>query len=238
LIKTLDHTLPVPLLLQASEKLSYSDFLSTLHVLEKVFFRYKSICGKSATKLNELYNKFIMILDSTDQMQIDNFKGEAQLLLDGNASDELFALSLKEKLQYGNAASNRKIKYFLWTLDLYASNPKPSELVCDLSQLWIEHVSPQSPKEGDNSLPPERCNYLANLCLLTPEENNRLSNHSFGWKKEEVEKWGVKNEFITCKLSRNLFNDYDVWDTSSFDERENSLLETACLVFRADSGVI
>ena len=238
LIKTLDHTLPIPLLLQASEKLSHSDFLSALHVLEKVFFRYKSICGKSATKLNELYNKFIMILDSTDQMQIDNFKGEAQSLLDGHASDELFALSLKEKLQYGNAASNRKIKYFLWTLDLYASNPKPSELVYDLSQLWIEHVSPQSPKEGDNSLPPERCDHLANLCLLTPPENIKLSNHSFLWKKSEVEEQEANGVFMTCKLSRNVFGENDVWDLAAFERREAYLLETACSVFRADSGVI
>jgi hypothetical protein len=99
-------------------------------------------------------------------------------------------------------------------------------------------VSPQSPKEGDNSLPPERCNYLANLCLLTPEENNRLSNHSFLWKKSEVEEQEGNGVFMTCKLSRNVFGEYDDWDLAAFERREAYLLETACSVFRADSGVI
>lgn len=238
LVRVLGHTLPIPLMLQASRKLSPRDFLSTVHVLEKIFFRYKIICAKPAGKLDDLYNKFIAILDSTDQMQVDIFKGEAQALLDANASDELFSVNLKDKLRYGAPAVNKKIKYFLWMLDLYASNPKPSSATYNLDEFQIEHVSPQNPREGANSLPEEFCDNLANLCLLTPKENIELSNHSFSWKKAKVEEWKTSNEYLSCKLSRTVFDNFDVWDTKSFDIREQNLLTTACTVFRADSGVI
>jgi hypothetical protein len=238
LVKLLDHTLPRPLLLQASVKLSDKDFLSVVHTLEKVFFRYKIICKNPPAKLDDLYNKFIRILDSTDQMQIDVFKNECQLLLDTHASDEFFSLMLKENLEYGLPAWNKKIKYFLWMLDLYASNPKPLSATYNLDEFWIEHISPQNPREGANSLPEEFCDNLANLCLLTPKENIELSNHSFAWKKEKVEEWKASNEYLSCKLSRTVFDNVDVWDTQSFDIREQNLLSTACTVFRADSGVI
>jgi uncharacterized protein with ParB-like and HNH nuclease domain len=239
LVKVLGHTLPIPLLLQASVKLSANDFLSVVHVLEKVFFRYKVICRKPPQKLNELYNRFIQTLDLNDQMQIDVFKNEAQLLLDGEASDDLFSVNLKEQMQYGVAARNKKIKYFLWTLDIYLSNPQPSVMTYDLDELWIEHVSPQTPREGSSSLPQELCDHLGNLCLLTPEENIELSNHSFAWKKNKVEEWKVLNppHLLNRNLSRNVF-DLSDWDSASFDAREQYLLNLACTVFRADSGVI
>jgi hypothetical protein len=74
--------------------------------------------------------------------------------------------------------------------------------------------------------------------LLTPKENNELSNHSFPWKKDKVGEWKARTEFLSCKLSRTIFDDFNDWDSVSFLSREQNLLITACEVFRADSGVI
>jgi len=245
LIKTLKHSLPLPLLLQASIHLPPTEFISLVHAIEKTFFRYKTICGRQAGKLDEIYLKFTRILDTNHRLDLTMVKSKLQELLDELAPDNLFTISLYEKLQYDSSSqTSQKIKYFLWMLDLYQANPRPAMLAVDLNSFSIEHVGPQNPEEGVREILEGDVNRIGNLCILTAAENRRLSNHSFSMKLEMIEEMKLNDEIITAKISRRLFDENKEWKSSadpklnSVDIHENNLFQLALQVFRADSGAI
>jgi hypothetical protein len=236
LIKTLKHDLPVPLLLQASQKVDAETFLSLVHVLEKTFFRYKIICGGAPGGLDSIYNRYIRALDSTGNFNILSFKSDLQQLMDEKATDELFKLQIQTKLNYLRMTSPL-IRYFLQMLDLYAANPKPARQVFD-DVIHIEHIGPQSPKTGKKEIDDEDIHRLGNLCLLSAFENPHLRNLPFAAKLQIVDEWKSSGQFISSKLSKNFFDSHTSWDSTLLVKREEDLIDKALQAFRADSGSI
>lgn len=236
LIKTLKHDLPVPLLLQASQKVDADTFLSMVHTLEKTFFRYKTIVNGAPGKLDSIYNDHIRVLDSTGKLNISKFKSDMQHLLDNEASDEIFKIMIQQKLNY-LVVGQPLIRYFLQMLDLYASNPKP-EKRADPEAVHIEHIGPQRPKSGKKEIADEDIHRLGNLCLLSDVENIELKNHPFAVKLQKVNEWRVKGSFISSKLTRDFFDNHTSWDSTLLAYRENDLINKAIRAFRSDSGSI
>jgi hypothetical protein len=218
-----------PLLLQAAANLSADDFESLLHMVEKTFFRYKTVCSKPAGPLEKVFYDIITIIDTNKTIDLEVVANKLQELLDQNASDSTFAANLDEFV-YQSGARAKRIKYFLWLLDRYAAMPAPAPMALKLEEFQIEHVAPQNPANG---LPAIRSvDALGNLCVLTAEENRKLRNKDFVEKLQIVNGWKAEDCFITAKLSRKIFEDHTKWGEDEVLGRTKALKHQACKVFR------
>lgn len=220
-----------PLLLQASANLEMGDFEVLLHMVEKTFFRYKTVCSKPAGPLERVFYEILRIIDTNKSIDLDLAADKLQELLDQNASDSSFSANLDE-FQYSPGAIAQRIKYFLWLLDRYTANPAPAPLILELSSFEIEHVSPQNPANGGPPL--SGVHTLGNLCILTQDENRQLSNREFSEKLQIVQDWksGKPSAEITAKLSRKIFEDNLSWGEAEVLLRTKALKYQACRVFR------
>jgi hypothetical protein len=230
----LENGLSQPLLLQASQKLPANEFLSLVHTIEKVFFRYKTICDRHPGKLDAIYCNYIRVLDSTGRLNLASLKSDLQKLLTEEASDELFALLIKENVKY-ESLKQPMIRYFLQTLDLYRATPAPAKVIL-ADVIHIEHIGPQSPKSGKAEILNSDIHRLGNLCLLTGAENQMLKNEPFAKKLEIVNGLKAQQKDITSKISREFFDTHTSWDSTQLEAREEALIAFALKVFTANSG--
>jgi len=218
-----------PLLLQAAARLCPEDFETLLHMVEKTFFRYKTICSRQIGPLEAVFYKIIEYMDHFNRLNLDFAAEELQRLLDERASESMFEIGLDE-FSYQPGSKARRIKYFLWTLDRYAANPAPAPIVIELDHFEIEHVAPQRPRGGNTPVP--NVDTLGNLCILTDSENVELSNLDFPEKLTKVNKWRENQTFITAKLSKQIFDNHSSWGEAQIQVRTTDLKERACKAFR------
>jgi hypothetical protein len=218
-------------LLQACARLDVTTFEGLLHHVEKVFFRYKTVCSRPVGPLEAVFYRLGRIIDTNAALDLERAGSELQTLLDQYAGDQVFKIRLDEFV-YQPGATAKRIKYFLWTLDRHTAH-KPAPMALDLSQYEIEHVAPQTPSGGRPAL--SNVNSLGNLCILTDTENQKLKNKDFAEKLEIVGSWKRERPLpieLTASLSRKIFEDHTVWSENEVDRRNTSLKKMACKVFR------
>lgn len=218
-----------PLLLQASARLNSTDFEALLHMVEKTFFRYKTVCSRQVGPLERVFYEIITIIDTNKNLYLDVAADKLQTLLDQNANDNFFGISLDD-YTYQTGAKARRLKYFLWMLDRYSAMPAPAPIVLKLEEFQIEHVAPQSP--GGGGSPVTNVDAIGNLCILTGDENRELRNLDFAGKLATVNDWKKANSFLTAKLSQKVFNDHTSWNETEINARTRALKHQACKVFR------
>jgi hypothetical protein len=231
LLSILSCKIARPLLLQACARLDVTTFEGLLHHVEKVFFRYKTVCSRPVGPLEAVFYRLGRIIDTNAALDLERAGSELQTLLDQYAGDQVFKIRLDEFV-YQPGATAKRIKYFLWTLDRHTAH-KPAPMALDLSQYEIEHVAPQTPSGGRPAL--SNVNSLGNLCILTDTENQKLSNKDFAEKLEIVGSWKRERPLpieLTASLSRKIFEDHTVWSENEVDRRNTSLKKMACKVFR------
>ena len=222
---TLKHTLPVPLFMQAAVHLSVDDFCKMVHLIERVFFRYKTICNGPVGKLEEVYQWATEVLDTNKALDLGLMAQKLQALIDEHCPDDVFLVNLRVKLLYPTGAG--RIKYFLSMLDLYEANPAPAHTVHNGLKFTIEHIDPQNPNEP-RQISEDSLHSIGNLCLLTQKENGIAGNRMFPVKKQLLE--NGKN--CSAKLTQRVFALED-WNDAEFSERESRLMEKAMNVFTA-----
>jgi len=218
-----------PLLLQACARLSSDDFEALLHMVEKTFFRYKTVCSRPVGPLERAFYEIVIILDTNKALDLDVAADKLQSLLDQNANDSFFGISLDDFV-YQSGARAKRLKYFLWMLDRYAATPAPAPLVLRLEEFQIEHVAPQNPAGGGR--PVTNVDAIGNLCILTGDENRELSNLDFAEKLATVNDWKKANSFLTAKLSQKIFDDHTSWGENEINGRTKALKHQAYKVFR------
>jgi hypothetical protein len=221
----LKHTLPVPLFMQAAVHLSVDDFCKMVHLIERVFFRYKTICNGPVGKLEEVYQWATEVLDTNKTLDLGLMAQKLQALIDEHCPDDVFLVNLRVKLLYPTGAG--RIKYFLSMLDLYEATPAPAHAVHNGLKFTIEHIDPQNPNEP-RQISEDRLHSIGNLCLLTLKENGIAGNRMFLVKKQLLE--NGKN--CTAKLTQRVFALND-WNDAACDERAELLMEKAMKVFTA-----
>jgi hypothetical protein len=222
---SLKHTLPVPLFMQAAVHLSLDDFCKMTHLIERVFFRYKTICNGPVGKLEEVYQWATEVLDTNKTLDLGLLAQKLQALIDAHCPDDVFLVNLRVKLIYPTGAG--RIKYFLQMLDLYETNPAPAKLALNGLKFTIEHVDPQNPNDP-RQIMEEKLHTIGNLCLLTPPENGVAGNRMFPVKKQLLN----NGKGCSSLLTQRVLATAD-WNDAEVDKREALLMEKAMNVFTA-----
>lgn len=195
LVKELDHTLSIPLLLAASH-LDHKVFSEIVQLLEKSFFRYKTICNQHATPLKKIYcDESLAIRQSLHSYDVCSLKKKLQNLIKTKAPDHTFK-NLLATLEYkeSGSGSNKVLKYFLMTIEYYyqwyqsgaVGNPGcfDKSRVYDFAGTSIEHIYPQRVQESSKILKLEPLkNTLGNLTILDPKQNTIGGNDDFNSKQ-------------------------------------------------------
>ena len=221
----LKHLTALPLLLSSAQYLSSDEYFQLIHMVEKCFFRLKMICGARETHLAAAYNDIIE-LQQNGTYSNANAKQILKLMIDVHATDDKFSERLAEVLIYKQGSKAKRIKYFLWMLELYSGIPAPAPKHFDLDTLTVEHIHAQANEQFmlDNE---DDLHRLGNMCLLTAAENPSLSNKTFQEKKKTVEDWVSNGKALECNLSREVFTKFTNWDSKSIEKREAELIDFA-----------
>jgi hypothetical protein len=214
-------------------RLDAGEFEQLLGVVERVFFRYKTICSRQIGPLEQIFYGLAEKIDTNKTLDIELARDEFQSLIDRLARNESFELGLDEFV-YQPGATAKRIKYFLWTLDRYAARPAPAPVVLDLDQFSVEHVSPRNPQ--DDIPPIAEVDSLGNLCLLSRKENPALGNKPFDQKLLQVQMWKENGQIVTAKLTRKIFDENTTWTAEDVANRLRFLKAQALTVFRASES--
>jgi hypothetical protein len=221
----LRHSLAMPLFMQASEHLQSAEFCRLVHLIERFFFRYKTVCSGPISALENEYQRATRAIDTNGQLDLNAFATKLSDLTSEHASDAKFKLSLSEKIRYDKSIP--RLNYFLRTLDLYEANPRPARIPQLDLNYTLEHINPRNPRVGQ-PLNDALLHSMGNICLLTPPENALLRNHEFAVKKADL------NNGINCTatLTRAVFTDpRSDWDADAVMDREQTLISKALGVF-------
>jgi len=236
LMNTLDHDMAMPLLISATQ-LDHKIFSSLVHMIERVFFRYKTICKQSVSLLQTIYfNEIKKINLDPTKYTLDTFKIELNKLLDSKATNLLFSTNLKE-LKYDIEQGNRNLKYFLMTMEYYfpwfLRSPTDDAPKCnnkshiyDFSGTSIEHIYPKNALaiDLDASAEPVK-NSIGNLALMDPKFNSDQGNKPFSDKKDAYTHSSIE-VLKHCSISIS-------WSLTEISKLEEEYIKLALKYFRA-----
>jgi len=239
LMKELNHTLSIPLLL-ASTKLSQKSFSEIVQILERTFFRYKIIANQHATPLQKIYREeSVSLRKDPSKYQISNLRKKLQTLVNLRASDQVFKGGL-ETLQYreSGGGSNKPLKYILITLEYYCQWYSQGEedvptcldksRIYDFSGTSIEHVYPQKvniSSRNYNAQTEPLKNTLGNLTILDPGQNNTGGNDDFETKK-------LIYKASSIVLTREKIAQQTSWTAQTIAAHQQFLIDMALKVFQ------
>lgn len=242
LLNVLRHQNGYPFLTVAADvsAVNPQDFVDLVHVLERFFFRYRTICGGPEKKITETYWGFLKDIDANKRLNLTKVRADLAKLISDHAPDDVFRRGLLEKLDYRKASSRNVMKYFFETLDEYSGNPTPMLRAgkLNLGDWHLEHIVPQNPAAGSPTLGDDDLNSIGNLCLLDPPINTRLSNMDFSAKKQEAQRLrtlaGVQQINIRVADSAQIFyhSPGNTWAISDVAKRIKALQDFACQVFK------
>jgi hypothetical protein len=237
----LKHQKAYPYLMVAAERLQNNptEFAELIHVLERFFFRYKTICGGSEKNIAGFYNDLLIDLDANPGFNMALVRSKAQTLINSDASDPVFRAKLIAKLGYTAASERNRTKFFFQMLDEYCYAQKPFKRPgrLKLTEWHLEHIVPQNPQAGDPTLPEDEINCIGNLCLLPPWINNKLSNFNYEDKQIEAKRLrdlvGKDQVKINIADPEKIFylGTGPVWTSADVAQRIKDLQDFACQVF-------
>jgi hypothetical protein len=237
LIDTLGHKLAYPLLLSATQ-LNHKQFAEIVHILEKVFFRYKIICDGHVTPLKNLYyEEAVNIRSNPTTYNVTSLKDKLNILMETKADNDTFTFHLRAlKYIHNDSSNNRKLRYFLLTLEYYyncySNNNVWTDSCIDKSRVYdfvdtsIEHIYPRNASGSNIEIKLEDLkNKLGNLCIMDPVQNTISDDKPFNEKKSIYNQTSVKmlNEIAT-KTS---------WDENEIKSAEDNMIKMALKIFRA-----
>lgn len=229
LVKEFDNTLAIPLLM-AGCLLPEEDFARLVHLIERVTFRYKVIVGAHVTPLSKVYYRHAkQIRKEPENYHMDSLIKDLSRLLEKEASDERFQDELQAKLVYGRG-NNRLIRYYLAMVESYLDSltagrtpPRPERSVVHYpNQLTVEHVYSQNPSETISDLD-DKTDYLGNLTIFGPDDNQTIGNLRFAEKKPYY-------SASRYKLNHALAQ-YDRWTEYEYLDRTKTLKDYGMIIF-------
>ena len=235
LIEDLGHTLAYPLLVSAS-LLSHKQFAEIIHMIEKVFFRYKLICNQHVTPLKQLYyEEAKKIRDNPSSYNTNSLKDKLNTLVSTKANDTTFKSHL-EGVEYQPGGNNKVLRYFLLTIEYYYECYKHNgtgsrscidkSRVYDFSDTSIEHIYPRNANLSDQIADIEPLkNTLGNLCIMDPDQNSTADNDMFNDKKNIYQRSSVK-------MLQEIGQKPD-WTKADIEYSKNNMLNMALKIFRA-----
>lgn len=242
LTQTLRHDLCFPLLLAARAKLDEAAFVQIVLLLDRFVFRYISVVGASASKLNGKYIANARKIRTDTTWTVNELKQDLLQLQQSDASDEVFRIRLAEKLLYGVASQRQNLKYFLTTAQDYFASARagttpaqPDKLsTFHLDAITIEHIYPRSPQPGesDPQLDPLK-DTLGNLTFWGPSDNQDAANESFAVKKQAPYYPNSAVQLTSELAGSPPWKQTPNWTLADLEARRDDLIEMAVRIFTA-----
>ena len=238
IIKVLEYDRTIPLLMCIKDIGTEDDFIKVIDIIERVVFRYVTICEKRPGKVTKLYSEIIEESRANGSFLIAEFRKKMKDLLNEDGCDEdTFKSKIDSgKLKYSNnSKANKKIKYFLSTIEYYykefKDNPSKEALdspsrtkVLNDKIIEIEHIYAQNIDSAheDEYLESVKHN-IGNLVLLEKSANIKESNKPFDEKKD-----GYNSEDIN--ITKEL-NDISEWNEDEYKKRLKKYQQIASKIF-------
>jgi len=214
-------------------------FAELVSDFERFFFRYKSICGNTPTKVRDVLSKITKQAGTAAGLSSTFISETLNTFVELDARDADFGEKLRQKLVYGGAGT-KLVRYFLYRIALTSWKPPFNNqmgfvlLHADVGpngERWtIEHIAPQNPN-GTPALPEEQLHTIGNLCLLNPSINNLLSNKSFAEKKLTAKEVQAKNLITVADSAEIFYGELENWGPKEAQQREDDLVAAALKVF-------
>lgn len=228
----------ISILMVAAIKNDQKLFRDIMYLIEKFFFRYRTICEGSASKIGNFLGKFAYKLKH-DEFTLDNFQEEMRALVNEDTPDTIFGEELKRKLVYEEKSSaKQRIRFFLFYIEdhksFFDNSPTKKREKSTIHPIkksnTIEHIYPQNPECGspDTNITqhPSRgdlTNTMGNLTVIGPNDNSSLGNKLFD-KKQPV--YSRSNIWLNREIAQQT-----TWSAEQILERENRLVERGIALF-------
>ena len=207
---------------------------SFLLFLENFLFKYFAITSLPANKVEKIFSKYAVELDSLCNSNkeekflkqdlnrmFDHFKGELRELV---PLKELF-LEKFDDIKYSNTEKARKtITYILNKYENYLNDVIEKNI--DYDNVNIEHIIPQKPESWGLTRSEIRgyVHRIGNLTLISKRLNSQMGNIDLENKLPILKKSALKiNEDLISDIEKNN----NVWDEQSILERSNKLASIA-----------
>lgn len=242
IISRLSYSKSIPLLLAVYDECTEEDFVSIIDIMERVVFRYITVCEKKSTNLMAVYSKTIEEIRKNKKLNLSDFKIKMnELLKEQGSTMEDFKVKLEgKKLTYSNS-SKKRIQYFLSTLEYYYNDyicnntskvlMNPTKTILNDTNIWIEHIYSQEARvDYKNDYMDNVVNKIGNLTLLQDSNNRKLGNKSFNEKKSGKD-YGYDKEKISIT---NILKVYNKWEKDEYKIRREMYLDMASKIFTLD----
>jgi uncharacterized protein with ParB-like and HNH nuclease domain len=213
-----------------------TDPTRVFQLIEKFSFQYFAICKQSPNKVEKIYSKCAIELETIcEETKKDKIAGEVQALF-ARLEKSLKVLApsentFKEKfdsLSYKNSDDGRRlVKYVLSKTDRHLS--KTDEHKLDFNRVNIEHILSQKPSKELKLTKKEikpYVNKIGNLTLLSKVINSRVKN---GPVSQKISEYETSKIAITEKLVQHLKELQFKWGENEINQRQNDL---AILAFK------
>jgi hypothetical protein len=233
LLRELDHTNAIPLLL-AARHLTEKKFVEVVLATERFAFRYKHICNLHPGSLTKVYlEQAKAIRREPGRYRIQDLRAEYKRLQDSKATDALFGAQL-DHLTYQPEAGNKVLKYFLTTLEHYWAwyesgsagepNCRDTTRVFDFGDITLEHIWSQKHRGRTSAALKQLVHNFGNITLLGLEENDAAANNSYQAKRPHFSRSSM---IMNRKLAES-----DSWNATTIRQRADLLKKIALKVFR------
>jgi hypothetical protein len=209
--------------MQAAARLQPNVFFQLVSLLERTFFRVKTVCRGDETKLEKAYQELARVIDTNGNIDLSVVQQRLQEIVNSEAPDPTFE-SMLAQFQYRPSRSPQLV-YFLASLDRLSKVPA-EKAVLDVKGhgYTIEHIAPQS---GNGAVSDDLLHSLGNLCLLNKTENPKFSDKSFSEKK----KLSANGVDLSSRLSAKVFSENSIWTDAEVVARLTFLTTQAKKVF-------
>tara|TARA_B100000446_G_C10552524_1_gene341220 strand:+ start:8156 stop:9967 length:1812 start_codon:yes stop_codon:yes gene_type:complete len=238
LVEYLANSASIPLLLSA-RGLDHRKFSEIVQMLERFFYRYKTMCNGHNSPLKAIYNSHsLAIRENPEGYNVDALRVDLNNLMEQRASEDSFKIAINE-LFYSKRGGNKPLKHLLLMINQYWSwfnqgahgNPAclDKSIIRDRREgATIEHIYPKGlsvDDEGyDDTLEGVK-NSISNLTILPAAENTLVGTECFDEKKNVYK--GSSSE-----LARFISQEQD-WDGQAAQEYCDKICQVAFSIFRA-----
>jgi len=196
-----------------------NEMTSLIGHCESLYVWYQLVSDRASNSLYQRYcNWAKIILDGIDHIStLTEIKNKISNFFQSNNIDYEHLKSQFTKLEFDD---NKPARYLLRHFEKHENN----ETVLDSDQVWLEHIMPSNPEDGewgdwDEDGRLAFTNRIGNMCLLHKADNMGISNSEFEIKRSTYQSSRIG-------LTKSL-DEYDVWTKEEIKLRQASMFLTA-----------
>jgi uncharacterized protein with ParB-like and HNH nuclease domain len=210
------------------------DPYKTFQLIEKFTFQYSVVCKLPGNRVEKLYSKFALEIDSTAKngpnekitRKLNSIFSKFENELKNEAPSKPLFMEYFTELSYRNSEESRRLmKYILEKINTVFEGTQ--EHLINFNTVNLEHLLPQNP-EKDWGLTKkdikDYVNKLGNLTLLSEILNSKAQNSVISKKLPEIEKSKLA---VTQKLIQSVKDSNGEWGEEQIDARQVEFAEMA-----------